>query len=168
MKDHFRLVVVTPDGEQFDGDVTQLTAPGAFGEFGVLPHHTRYMVELGIGEIRYTGLDGNEGTLAVAGGFVEVLSDRVTILAQMAETAEQIDIHRAEAARRRAEALLAKPDPDTDIDRAMASLSRAMTRLQVAKAVGIKLQQTPIVTTEAPIPGEDGEGEEGPTGAAFE
>jgi F-type H+-transporting ATPase subunit epsilon len=157
MENVFKLTVVTPEGEILNEPVRELTAPGTWGEFGVLPHHARYMVALGIGEIRFVDAAGERRTVAVAGGFAEVHSDGVTILAQTAEMAEKIDVARAEAAMERAAKLLEAPDADTDVDRAWAALQRSMARLEVAKASGIKPSGRTITTTEAPIPGEDEE-----------
>ena len=155
MQEAFNLTVVTPEGEILDEPVRELTAPGTWGEFGVLPHHARYMVALGIGEICFTDASGTRRTLAVAGGFAEVHAAGVTILAQTAEMADGIDVARAEAARDRAERLLKAPDADTDIDRAWASLQRSMARIEAAKAAGITSTGRAITTTEAPIPGEE-------------
>lgn len=154
MDEAFNLTVVTPEGETLNEPVRELTAPGTWGEFGVLPHHARYMVALGIGEIRFVDASGESRTLAVAGGFAEVHADGVTILAQTAEMAEKIDVARAEAARDRAERLMRAPDADTDVDRAWASMQRSMARLEAARAAGIKVSDRTITTTEAPIPGE--------------
>lgn len=154
MAESFRLHVVSPSGEVFDRQVTEVTAPGIDGQFGILPRHARYMTVLGVGELRYVPVDGVEGFLLVAGGFAEVSRHGVNVLAQTAEDAEQIDVARAEAARQRAEARLEAPADGTDVDRATDALQRALSRLEVAKARGIKAPRTTIITTERPIPGE--------------
>lgn len=128
----FLLTVVTPERQVVDEEVEELRAPGLEGEFGVLPRHTRFMAVLGIGEVAYRrGKDWEH--LAVASGFAEILPRQVTILAQTAELAHEIDLARARAAKERAERRLAKPDPETDVDRARAALQRAHARLRVAE-----------------------------------
>ncbi len=159
MAESFRLTVVSPDGEVLDRQVVEVTAPGLDGQFGVLPRHARYMTALGIGELRYRDTTGAEGLLAVAGGFAEVTPEGVTVLAQTAEQAEQIDVARAEAERRRAEALLAAPADEEEVERATLALQRSLTRLRVARARGVKPSRTEIVTTEMPIPGERAAGD---------
>ena len=131
----FQLEIVTPERELVAEQVDALIAPGIGGEFGVLPQHTRLMTALGIGEVAYRRR-GEWQRLAVASGFVEVLPDRVIILAQMAEVAQEIDVARAQAAADRAQQRLADPDPDTDIDRAREALEKALARVQAAKRQG--------------------------------
>ena len=155
MAESFRLDVVTPEGQILACRVRQVTAPGLEGEFGVLPRHARLMTALGVGELRYVEDDGGEGVLAVAGGFAEVSPEGVSVLAQTAEEADQIDVARAEAALRRAEQRLAAPEDAADFERAALAVERSLARLRVAKARGIKATRTGITTTEAPIPGED-------------
>jgi F-type H+-transporting ATPase subunit epsilon len=105
--------------------------PGTEGYFGVLPGHTPLLASLAVGEMWYR--TGQERTyLAVAFGFAEVLPDRVTILAQVAERAEDIDAARAEDSRRRAETRLTQSKGDVDYDRARAALMKSMMRVQVA------------------------------------
>lgn len=154
MAESFHLEVVTPQGAVLAEDVVEITAPGIDGEFGVLPRHARYMTALGAGELRYVTSSGQDGLLAVAGGFAEVGPDGVTVLAQTAEEAEEIDIARAEAAVQRAQARLAEPGDETDSGRAGFALERSLARLRVAKARGIKPTRSAIKTTEMPIPGE--------------
>ncbi len=154
MAESFRLHVVSPAGEVLDREVVEVTAPGIQGQFGILPRHARYMTALGVGELRYTGSDGSQGLLAVAGGFAEVGPEGVTFLAQTAEDAAEIDVARAEAAVQRAEARMVQPESGTDVERATGALERSTLRLQVAKARGIKATRTGIKTTEMPIPGD--------------
>jgi len=155
MAESFRLHVVSPEGEIVDVRVVEVTAPGIYGQFGVLPRHTRFMTALGVGELRYRQVSGEEGLLVVAGGFAEVTPEGVNVLAQTAEDAAQIDVARAEAALRRAQQRLEKPDAETDIERASLSVERSLARLAVARDRGVKSARTTIQTTEAPIPGED-------------
>ena len=115
--------------------VDEIQIPGSEGYFGVLPGHTPLLASLTVGELWYR--KGTEKTyLAIAFGFAEVLPDRVTILARLAERAEEIDTERAEAARQRAEQRLTDKT-DIDYERARAALLKAMTRLQVASRIGI-------------------------------
>jgi F-type H+-transporting ATPase subunit epsilon len=111
-----------------------VTIPGLEGELGVLPGHAPLITELGIGELSYRKSASSEPVpLAVIQGFAEVLPDRVTILAETAERAAEIDLARAEAAKARAEERLASNDPNIDWDRATVSLQRSIIRIQVAK-----------------------------------
>ena len=131
------LQIVTPNRMIVQEQVDEVQIPGSEGYFGVLPGHTPLLATLAVGELWFR--KGQEKTyLAIAGGFAEVLPDRVTILAQLAERAEDIDVERAESARRRAEERLNhKADADRiDFDRARAALMRSLTRLQVASRVG--------------------------------
>jgi F-type H+-transporting ATPase subunit epsilon len=97
----------------------------------VLPGHTPFLAALAVGEMWYR--KGQEKTyLSIAGGFAEVLPDRVTLLATLAERAEDIDVSRAESARQRAEQRLAQPPADVDYERARLALQKAVARLQVA------------------------------------
>jgi F-type H+-transporting ATPase subunit epsilon len=127
------LVIVTPQRQLLRDSVVEAQLPGAAGYFGVLPGHAPLMTELGIGELTYISASTyHAGYLAVIRGFAEVLPDRVTVLAEIAERAEEIDLSRAEAARERAEKRLAAPPPDIDWDRATVALQRAIIRIQVA------------------------------------
>jgi F-type H+-transporting ATPase subunit epsilon len=129
------LEIVTPDRLLVREQVDEVEIPGAEGYFGVLPGHTPLLASLAVGELWYR--KGQERTfLSIAFGFAEVLPDRVTILARLAETAEEIDQERAEAARKRAEERLAHPKADIDYDRARVALMKAITRLQVASHHG--------------------------------
>jgi F-type H+-transporting ATPase subunit epsilon len=130
---HLRLEFVTPERSIVHDDVDEVELPGECGYLGVLPGHTPLLVALQVGEMWYR--KGSDKKFAfVAGGFAEVLPDRVSILARVAERAEDIVIERAEAAKRRAEERLAKPVTDIDYERARVALLRALTRLQVSRA----------------------------------
>ena len=131
MDQTFLLRVVTPDRQVVREDVEEIQIPGKEGYLGVLPGHAPLISELKVGEISYRR--GREAHyLAVSWGFVEVLPEQVTILAETAERPEEIDVARAQSARERAERRLSRPDADTDIKRAMVALERAVIRLQVA------------------------------------
>jgi F-type H+-transporting ATPase subunit epsilon len=111
--------------------VDEVEIPGAEGYFGVLPGHTPLLASLAVGELWYR--KGQEKFyLSLAYGFAEVLPDRVTILARLAERAEEIDVERAELARRRAEERLAQPKSDFDYERARIALTKSLMRLQVS------------------------------------
>ena len=128
------LEIVTPDRALLREEVDEVVVPGSQGEFGVLPGHTPLLSMLKIGELWYR--QGQEKHfLAVAFGFVEVLPDRVTVLAQVGERAQEIDIARAERAKQRAEQRLAQgqlTQVDLDIERARIALLKSLLRLQVA------------------------------------
>jgi F-type H+-transporting ATPase subunit epsilon len=128
------LEIVTPDRALLREEVDEVVVPGSEGDFGVLPGHTPLLSMLKIGELWYR--QGQEKHfLAVAFGFVEVLPDRVTVLAQVGERAQDIDIARAERAKQRAEQRLAQPQltqVDLDIERARIALLKSLLRLQVA------------------------------------
>ena len=125
------LEIVTPDRSLVREEVDEVQVPGAEGYFGVLPGHTPLLATLKIGELWYR-VGQEKHFLAIAGGFVEVMPDRVTILAQVAERAPDIDSSRAEAARKRAEERLAQAPQDLNFERARKALMKALVRLQVA------------------------------------
>jgi F-type H+-transporting ATPase subunit epsilon len=128
------LIVVTPEKQLLRESVAEVQLPGAEGYLGILPGHAPLMTELGIGELSYHDRRGKESAhLAIIRGFAEVLPDRVTLLAETAEFAGEIDLARAEAARARAEKHLASGDPNIDWDRASIALQRAVIRIQVAR-----------------------------------
>jgi F-type H+-transporting ATPase subunit epsilon len=128
------LVVVTPERQLLREKAIEVQLPGADGYLGVLPGHAPLMTELGIGELSYHDPGGRESEhLAILRGFAEVLPDRVTVLAETAERAVEIDLQRAEAALARAEKRLATNDPNIDWDRASIALQRALIRIQVAR-----------------------------------
>ena len=127
----FLLRIVTPDRQVVRLQAEEAQIPGREGYLGILPGHAPLISELKIGEISYKA-GGKLYHLAVFWGFVEVLPDQVTVLAETAEKAEEIDVDRARAAKERAEKLLRSPKSDTDLNRAAVALERALIRLQVA------------------------------------
>lgn len=134
LPEFIELSVVTPERELVRDTAVEVTIPGFEGALGILPGHAPLMTELGIGELSYrTGTSSRPISLAVIRGFAEVLPDRVTVLAETAERAEEIDIARAEAAKARAEKRLASNDTNIDWDRATVALQRSLIRIQVAK-----------------------------------
>jgi F-type H+-transporting ATPase subunit epsilon len=125
------LQIVTPDKLLVKEQVDEVEIPGTEGYFGVLPGHTPMLASLAVGEMWYR--KGQEKTyLSLAYGFCEVLPDRVTILAQLAERAEDIDVARAEEAKKRAEQRLAQAKGDVDYERARTALVKSLARLQVS------------------------------------
>ncbi len=117
--------------------VDEVEIPGSEGYFGVLPGHTALLALLGAGELWYR--KGQEKFyLAVAFGFAEVLPDRVTILAQIAERADEVDVGRAEAAKQRAEQRLATATVDVDFERARIAMLKSLVRLQVAARARVR------------------------------
>lgn len=128
---HIDLQIVTPDRLLVREQVDEVEIPGSQGYFGVLPGHTPMLASLAVGELWYR--KGQEKLfLSIAFGFAEILPDRVTILARLAERAEDIDIERAESARRRAEERLAQSKSDIDYERARTALAKSLMRLQVS------------------------------------
>ena len=128
---HLKLEFVTPDRAIVHQDVDEVEIPGEEGYFGVLPGHAPLLAALKPGEFWYR-VGAEKHYAFLGGGFAEVLPDRVSILAMVAERAEDIDRERAEASRRRAEERMAKPLPDVDFERARIALMKSMIRLQVA------------------------------------
>lgn len=134
---HLHLQIVSADRLLADEQVDEVEIPGADGYLGVLPGHTPLLALLQVGELWYR--TGQEKVyLSIAFGFVEVQPDRVTVLAEIAEKAEEIDVARAEAAKRRAEERLSKPTMDMDFERARISLLKSLIRLQVASRARIR------------------------------
>jgi F-type H+-transporting ATPase subunit epsilon len=128
---HLTLEIVTPDRSVVTQRVDEVEIPGAEGYFGVLPGHTPLLAMLKVGELWYR--KGNETFyLSIAFGFAEILPDRVTILAEIAERPDEIDVARAEAAKRRAEERIAKPSVDVDFERARIALLKSIVRIQVS------------------------------------
>jgi F-type H+-transporting ATPase subunit epsilon len=127
------LEIVTPDKALVTEQVDEVQLPGAEGYFGVLPGHTPMLSTLQVGEMWYR-IGQEKHFLAVAFGFAEVLPDRVTVLASIAERAEDIDVTRAESAKKRAEERIAKPPQQSDLDfeRARVAMMKSLVRLQVA------------------------------------
>ncbi len=127
------LQIVTAEGIVYDDEVDFLAAPGGYGSLGILPRHAPLLSTLKAGELHFRK-GGDETVLAIGGGFIEVLNNRVIVLADSAERAEEIDLARAEEARRRAEQSLANRsalDPE-QLALAEASLRRAMARIVVS------------------------------------
>jgi F-type H+-transporting ATPase subunit epsilon len=131
MPDTLHLQIVTPDRLLVREDCDQVQVPGKSGELGILPGHAPLITELMIGEISYR-VGTTTQYLAVAWGFAEVLPEKVTILADAAERAEDIDVKRAQEAKARAEEALRRAAADLDYDATLLALRRAEVRLAVA------------------------------------
>lgn len=135
LPDKIQLDIVTPERAVLSEAVDELILPGSEGYLGVRPGHAPLLTTLKVGTI--TIRKGNEQRyLAVSWGFVEVLPERVSILAETAEMAEEIDLDRAVRARERAEKRLKSADPDVDFKRAQVALEKALIRIQVASKAG--------------------------------
>ena len=130
--DKIRLDIVTAERSVYSDDVDEVIAPGIEGQLGILPHHTPLMTMLQPGEL-IAKKGGEEFSLVVSGGFMEVRPDRVIVLADSAERADEIDITRAEEAKRRAQQRLSERYvPEVDSARAEAALRRSLIRLRIA------------------------------------
>jgi F-type H+-transporting ATPase subunit epsilon len=135
MADTIQLEIVTPDRLLVNEQVEEVEIPGKSGYLEALPQHAPLITELAPGELTYKR-GGTVIRLAVSWGFAEVLPDKVTILAQTAERPEEINVQRAQEAKKRAQEQLDHPKPDTDYDAALGALKRADVRLQVAGEKG--------------------------------
>lgn len=127
-----RLEIVTAERTVFADDVSEVVAWGIEGQLGILPHHAPLMTMLQPGDLLIKK-DDEEHYLAISGGFLEVRPDKVIILADACERAEEIDVERAEAARRRAEEILKTRPPEIDTAAAEAALRRSLARIKVAE-----------------------------------
>lgn len=127
------LEIVTPEKQVFSEEVDSVVCPGVEGELGVLPHHAPLLTTLGVGELRIRR-GGEEEFFAIAGGFLQVRPDKVVVMAETADMASEIDIERAQEARREAERALAEGfEEPADLARARASLQRALLHIRVAE-----------------------------------
>lgn len=127
-----KLEIVTAERVVYSEDIDVLVAPGIDGDLAILPRHTPLLTILRPGEIRVVK-NGKGSLMAVSGGFLEVLGNKVTILADTAEREEEIDVHRAEEALKRAEERIATIPADRDLEVALASMRRSQARLRVAR-----------------------------------
>lgn len=134
---HLLLDIVTPERPLVHLEVDEVEIPGTEGYFGVLPGHAPLLATLQVGELWYR-VGQEKSYLSIAFGFAEVQPDRVTLLTQIAEKAEEIDVVRAQSAKARAEERLAKGASDLDLERARVALMKALIRLQVASRARIR------------------------------
>jgi F-type H+-transporting ATPase subunit epsilon len=127
------LEIVTPERRAFEGDVDEVIVPGSEGEMGILPHHAPLIALLGQGVLRLKA-GGEEQEFAIFGGFLQVRPDRVVVLAETADLASEIDLGRAERARREATQILEGGFVEpADLASARAALQRALVRIRVAE-----------------------------------
>ena len=127
-----RLDIVTAEKLVYSDEVSSVVAPGAEGQLGILPNHAPLLTSLMPGELKVLK-DGEETNIAVSGGFLEVLKNVVTVLADTAERAEDIDVERAEAALKRAQEKVNSSESDLDLERAIRALKRSQARVFVSK-----------------------------------
>lgn len=137
MEATLRLEIVTPDRIVVSKEASYVGVPGIEGEFGVLPHHIPLLSALAIGDLYFRSNEGTEAVshVFVSGGFVEVSGNVVTVLAESAELASNIDVARARQAKERAERRLTSHDEAVDFDRARLALHRAVSRINVATQI---------------------------------
>jgi F-type H+-transporting ATPase subunit epsilon len=135
----FKFEIITPDGIVFQGEVESVQAPGTYGSFGVLVDHAPFMTTTTVGKVEVVAEEkGGDKVVArrrhfaSSGGFIEVLHNSVTLLAETCEAAENIDIERAKAALKRAQERLKSRGPDLDILRAEFAMKRALNRIKIA------------------------------------
>jgi F-type H+-transporting ATPase subunit epsilon len=127
----FDLDIITPERVVYRDKVVSFSAPGVEGSFQVLFNHAPLLSIIGVGKTKLMTGGGQEVLYATGGGFVEVKDNKVVVLVESAERADEIDVPRAEAARNRAEGRLKSKDTNVDIARAQVALLRAMNRLRV-------------------------------------
>jgi F-type H+-transporting ATPase subunit epsilon len=128
-----QLEIVTPEGLAYSDTVDAVTLPGSEGELGVLPHHAPLVSTLGVGELRIRKAGGEE-SFAIVGGFLQVLPDKVVVMAETADMASDIDLEKAQEARREAErALEAGPAEAADLAQARVALQAALLRIRIAE-----------------------------------
>lgn len=130
-----QVEIVTAEGLIFSGETDTVTAPGADGQLTILPSHAPLITSLAEGDLKYMD-NSEEHHIALLGGFMEVNSNRVTVLANAAEAEGDIDLERAEVAVERAQRRLAERTEEIDLERALASLRRARVRLNIARRRG--------------------------------
>jgi F-type H+-transporting ATPase subunit epsilon len=126
------LEIVTPERLAYSDEVDSVQVPGTEGELGILPHHAPLLSMLGVGELRIRK-GGAEESFAIVGGFVQVRPDKVVVMAETADMASEIDLERAQAARREAEQAIESGQEPADLARARAALQAALVRIRVAE-----------------------------------
>lgn len=136
----FKAQVLTPEGTLFDDEVNGVRVPGEMGSFEVKTDHANIISSLEVGEVLVRKATGEEKHFAITGGFVEVVDNKLTLLAEAAEPVEEIDVERAKQARERARQRLDSDDPDIDKERARKALKRAENRLKLSVDITSKMQ----------------------------
>ena len=132
MASNFPLELVTPERMLFSEEISELRAPGIDGSFGILANHAPLLTELATGLIKITLANGTESFIATSGGFLEVSNNKVTILADSAQLADEIDVEKAKAAAERARKLLELPDGSQDAEALRKELEDALNQIKVA------------------------------------
>jgi F-type H+-transporting ATPase subunit epsilon len=127
-----KLEIVTAERQVYSDDVNAVIAEGLEGQMGILPHHAPLITMLKPGELLIRK-DNDEISMAISGGFIEVRPDKVIVLADACERSDEIDLERAEAAKKRAEERLRSLPPDVDQAKAEAAMRRSLARLKVAQ-----------------------------------
>lgn len=132
-RDYIKVTIVTPFGAEVEMNVKHMRAPGSEGDFGVLPGHLPFLTTLRIGAL-YLDTDSGNRIWSTSGGYIEVLADHVTIMAETAEPANKIDVERAKESKERALARISDVSADVDHERSRISLARAINRIKVASS----------------------------------
>lgn len=136
----FKAQILTPEGSVFDGQVTGVRVPGEMGSFEIKTLHANIISTLEVGDILVRKATGEEQHFAVTGGFVEVVDNKLTLLAEAAEPVEEIDVERAEKAKERAQKRLSSEDAEIDKQRAEKALKRATNRIKLAANFTVSTQ----------------------------
>jgi F-type H+-transporting ATPase subunit epsilon len=136
----FSAQILTPEGSIFDDEVTGVRVPGEMGSFEVKTLHANIISSLEIGDILVRKAAGGEQQFAVTGGFVEVVDNKLTLLAEAAEPVEEIDVERAQQAKKRAVERLESGDKNIDKQRARKALKRAENRIKLSIDIGVNTQ----------------------------
>lgn len=137
----FEAQILTPEGSLFDGEVTGVRVPGEMGSFEVKTHHANIISSLEVGEILVRKATGEQQQFAVTGGFVEVVDNKLTLLAEAAEPVGEIDIERAKKAKERARKRLQSDEPNIDKERAKKALERAENRIKLSADISVTTQE---------------------------
>lgn len=141
----FHLTVITAEQQLFDGQIEALTAPTVVGEIGILMNHHSLMTKLDLGPLKITKEDKSEQLLFISGGYLEVNNNVVTVLADVAENIEQIELEQATEARRKAEQLLKTAQDDTEIDKLLEELRIHAMREKLANIAKFKHSESPRI-----------------------
>lgn len=131
MEQSLHLEIISPEHTSVNDQVSYVSLPGINGELGILPEHTPLLVALDIGKVYYRQ-DSDDHYVFISAGFAEVSNNKVTVLTEAAEKASEIDVARAQEAKKRAEACLLKAEEDIDMARAEAAMHRAIIRLNIS------------------------------------
>lgn len=136
----FKAQILTPEGSIFDDEVSGVRVPGEMGSFEVKTLHANIISSLDVGEILVRMATGEEQHYAVTGGFIEVVDNKLTLLAEAAEHVQEIDVERAKEAKQRAEERLEADDPEIDKERARKALERAQNRIKLSANFSVSTQ----------------------------